>query len=317
MIAKGAAPVTRVLLLLLLCALLSACASRGGPPPMAAVPPTQSAVPAKPPASMGDGPPLDAYDLANVVEPVPKNEALARYGNHSPYTVLGQTYRVMPSRTGYVERGLASWYGRKFHGRLTSTREPYDMLTLTAAHKSLPLPSFARVTNLSNGLSLVVRINDRGPFVSNRIIDLSYAAAVKLGVKQTGTAMVEVRVIEPGINPDLGPRAAFMDTPVKPRRAAAVAPLAATMRPLGLPVNVIEPSIYLQVGAFSSRENADLQKRRLLSGSVFPAFVDQVVTASGPVHRVRVGPLQNVELVDEFSRDIEALGFESPQVVIQ
>jgi rare lipoprotein A len=294
----------------MICLALVACANRGGTQRAVAPGPKAPAI-AKPPADMGDGPPLEAYDLSNVVEPTPKNEALARYGNHSPYTVLGKTYRLLPSRNGYVERGIASWYGRKFHGQLTSTREPYDMLALTAAHKTLPLPSYARVTNLANGASLIVRINDRGPFKDNRIIDLSYAAAVKLGVKQTGTALVEVRVIVPGEYPDTGPA----DTRVLAAGPAGPSP---NPPPSVLPQEATsEPSIYLQVGAFSSRENAELLKRRLLSGSVFPAFVDQLDSAKGPIHRVRVGPLDTVELADELTDDIEALGLASPQIVIQ
>lgn len=292
----------------IICLTLMACAHRGGAPRLAAPGPKVPAL-VKPPADLGDGPPLEAYDLSSVVEPTPKNEALARYGNHSPYTVLGKTYRLLPSRSGYVERGVASWYGRKFHGQLTSTREPYDMLALTAAHKTLPLPSYARVTNLANGTSLIVRINDRGPFKDNRIIDLSYAAAVKLGVKQTGTALVEVRVIVPGENPDVG----------APRAVAA--PLRAGLPPVAPADSSVaairEPSIYLQVGAFSSRENAELLKRRLLGGSVFPTFVDQLDSANGPIHRVRVGPLETVELADELTHDIEALGLSAPQLVIQ
>jgi len=147
---------------------------------------------------VADGAPAVPADVANLPEPVPHAEPLSHYGNRSPYVVLGKTYTVLPSAAGYVERGVASWYGTKFDGRATSNFEPYDLYQFTAAHRTLPLPSYARVTNLDNGRSVIVRINDRGPFHEGRLIDLSYAAAVKLGVNAHGTANVEVRGIDPG-----------------------------------------------------------------------------------------------------------------------
>ena len=133
-----------------------------------------------------------------IPEPHVVDEPRSPVGNRSPYTVLGKQYHVMDRTRGYVERGTASYYGAKFHGRLTSNQEVYDMYAFTAAHKTLPLPSFARVTNLDNGKSVVVRVNDRGPFHEGRVIDLSYAAAVKLGIVARGTGRVEVRALAPG-----------------------------------------------------------------------------------------------------------------------
>lgn len=133
-----------------------------------------------------------------IPEPEVRHEPRSRYGNRSPYKVLGKSYTVLDQPHGYVERGQASYYGNKFHGRRTSNQEVYDMYAFTAAHRSLPLPSYARVTNLDNGKSVVVRVNDRGPFHSGRLIDLSYAAAVKLGYRERGTANVEVRALTPG-----------------------------------------------------------------------------------------------------------------------
>ncbi|HEV2608205.1 MAG TPA: septal ring lytic transglycosylase RlpA family protein [Xanthomonadaceae bacterium] len=147
---------------------------------------------------VADGAPDIPADVANLPEPVPHAEPLSHYGNRSKYVVLGKTYTVLPSAAGYVERGVASWYGTKFDGRATSNFEPYDLYQFTAAHRTLPLPSYARVTNLDNGRSVIVRVNDRGPFHDGRLIDLSYAAAVKLGVNAHGTANVEVRGIDPG-----------------------------------------------------------------------------------------------------------------------
>ena len=144
-----------------------------------------------------DGPPAHTpADLANLPDPVPRKEPKSARGNPRSYTVFGKTYRVMDSASGYQATGLASWYGSKFHGRATSSGEPFDMFTLTAAHRSLPLPTYLRVTNLRNGRSTVVRVNDRGPFHADRLIDLSYAGAVKLGFASHGTARVRVEVIE-------------------------------------------------------------------------------------------------------------------------
>ena len=137
-------------------------------------------------------------DVDCIAEPVVTHEPPSPVGNRSPYSVLGKKYEVMSRVDGYKEQGTASYYGKKFHGRLTSNREVYDMYAFTAAHKTLPLPSFARVTNLDNGKSVVVRVNDRGPFHEGRVIDLSYAAAVKLGIVARGTGRVEVRALAPG-----------------------------------------------------------------------------------------------------------------------
>src|SRR5258708_3803973 len=158
-----------------------------------------------------------APDLSKIPEPVPRAEPKSVYGNKSPYEVLGRTYAVLPNAQGYVERGIASWYGNKFHGYTTSNFEKYDMYAFTAAHKTLPLPSYARVTNLENGASVIVRINDRGPFAENRIIDLSYVAALKLGIWQKGTGMVEVRAIDAS-HPEL-PRTLRADAAREPVRA--------------------------------------------------------------------------------------------------
>ncbi|MBB5887106.1 septal ring lytic transglycosylase RlpA family protein [Xanthomonas sp. F1] len=142
-------------------------------------------------------------NVACIPEPLVTDEPRSAIGNRSPYMVLGREYVVIDDPHSYVERGTASYYGSKFHGRLTSNREVYDMYAFTAAHKTLPLPSFALVTNLDNGESVVVRINDRGPFHDDRLIDLSYAAAVKLGITGKGTGRVEVRGLTPADNGDL------------------------------------------------------------------------------------------------------------------
>jgi len=159
-----------------------------------------------------------------IPEPLVTDEPRSTVGNKSPYSVLGKSYRVLERTDNYVEQGLASYYGQKFHGRLTSNREVYDMYAFTAAHKTLPLPSFARVTNLDNGESITVRVNDRGPFHEGRVIDLSYAAAVRLGITQRGTGRVEVRALTPGSETDGDSRRARRE------RAAASVPAATPAR---------------------------------------------------------------------------------------
>ncbi len=240
---------------------------------------TQDSVPGGPPP-----------DLGKLPEPVPRVEPLALYGNKSPYTVLGQSYRVLPSARGYSERGIASFYGNKFHGYKTSSLEDYDMYAYTAASKTLPLPSYARVTNLENGKSVVVRVNDRGPFHENRVIDLSYVAAVKIGVWPKGTGLVEVR----GIDPTRG------DAELPPP------PVVTTTR----------PGIYLQVGAFSDVVNAERVAARLRQANFAPVHVMQVDINGRSVRRVRVGPLANVERADDVTVRIEDMGLPRPQVAV-
>ena len=160
-----------------------------------------------------------------IPEPHVVDEPRSPVGNRSPYTVLGKQYHVMDTPGGYVEQGTSSYYGAKFHGRRTSNQEVYDMYAFTAAHKTLPLPSFARVTNLDNGKSVVVRVNDRGPFHEGRVIDLSYAAAVKLGIVARGTGRVEVRALAPG---EAGSSARTATTTAASKRAGDPSPGATT-----------------------------------------------------------------------------------------
>jgi rare lipoprotein A len=161
-----------------------------------------------------DAAPGHEFDAHAVPDAVPRDEPRSRYGNKSPYMVFGKTYTVMDDATGFTERGVASWYGAKFHGAKTSSGEPYDMYAMSAAHKSLPLPSYARVTNLETGATVVVRVNDRGPFKDDRVMDLSYAAATRLGITAKGTGLVEIRVVGPGdvaaVPPD-GPTVTVID----------------------------------------------------------------------------------------------------------
>lgn len=235
---------------------------------------------------------------------VPRSEPLSAYGNPESYVVLGKRYFVMNSSHGYVEKGIASWYGKKFHGRRTSNGEKYDMHAMTAAHKGLPLPTYVQVTNLSNGRSAVVRVNDRGPFHQNRIIDLSYAAAQKLDMVTSGTALVEVRAVG--------------DSQVRPIPMVASAGNGAA----GPIVDWRDQShlrnrIYVQVGAFASRQNADQLLNRLLQARFTGVQILNFEEPEKPLHRVRIGPLHTVNATDDVVVRLEGLGFSEYQVVIE
>ena len=244
------------------------------------------------------GPSFPPGEVAKLVEPVPKDEPRSRYGNKSPYSVLGQNYRVLDSPVGYVERGISSWYGNKFHGYMTSSMEPYDMHLFSAAHKSLPLPSYARVTNLSNGKSVIVRVNDRGPFHENRLIDLSYAAAVRIGIWPKGTGLVQVEAIDP-------------DHPDRRPSSMSTATASATVMPAPG-----EARLYLQVGSFSSRDNAERVAAALKSARIEPVRIDTVNVNGNRIHRVRVGPLPGADSADALTPRVEQLGFGAPRVMV-
>lgn len=241
-----------------------------------------------------DGAPVDAPDIASLMEPTPRREPRARYGNHSPYTVLGREYRVMDDARGYVERGVASWYGTKFHGRATSTLEPYDMYAFTAAHKTLPLPTYASVTNLENGRSVIVRINDRGPFAHDRLIDLSYAAAVRLGVHVKGTAPVEVRALLPTGDDRREPPPTRLVT--APDEAAPA---------------------WVQVGSFASRENAERLAQQLRAALAEPVRVDEVAVGVSHMFRVRLGPFLRAAEALDLSGRVSAAGFGNPRILTE
>ncbi|WP_127478206.1 septal ring lytic transglycosylase RlpA family protein [Sulfurivermis fontis] len=255
-----------------------------------------------------DGGPSHSADLSHVPDPVPRAEPRSRYGNPDSYVVNGRRYTVRSSAAGYVERGIASWYGTKFHGRRTASGEIYDMHALTAAHTTLPLPTYVRVTNLNNGRSTVVRVNDRGPFHDNRLIDLSYAAASKLGIVETGTGLVEIRALTPG-EPAPPPVTVAQSAPAAVSSGANLGSAAATTAPVGL---------YLQVGAFVSRTNAEQLRSRLSSEPLPPIQVQQGADASNTlIYRVRIGPIASVDEADRLASRLAALGIGTPHVVIE
>jgi rare lipoprotein A len=203
----------------------------------------------------GDGPGANApADLDAIPDAVPRSEALHRYANR-PYVALGQTYKPRTVQGNYKERGIASWYGKKFHGQRTSSGETYDMYGMTAAHPTLPLPSYVRVTNLANQRSVIVRINDRGPFLHDRVIDLSYTAAYKLRIVDNGSAEVEIESLVPG-------EQISVPVPVEPVQSLplqAVVPVPVTSIPLDVPLTNAgaKDSFYLQLGAFRAQQGAD------------------------------------------------------------
>ncbi|HEV58629.1 MAG TPA: septal ring lytic transglycosylase RlpA family protein [Phycisphaerales bacterium] len=229
-----------------------------------------------------------------IPDAVPRSEPRSKYGNPTSYEVFGRRYYVMDSAAGYSERGIASWYGSKFHGRRTSSGEPYDMYQMTAAHKSLPLPTYVRVTNLRNGRSVIVKVNDRGPFHDNRIIDLSYAAATKLDILKEGTGLVEVTAIDPR-RPE----------PARPQLVSAPA--------AGAPSGA---DMYIQVGAFASRQNAELFQSRLNSHSLGQVTIQEGRGTGGVVYRVRIGPLAGVDAADRTVQGLERLGLDDFRIVV-
>jgi rare lipoprotein A len=273
---------------------------------------------------VADSIPDELPDLDCIEEPVVSDEPRSPIGNTSPYAVLGKKYRVLDNTAGYVERGTASYYGKKFHGRLTSNHEVYNMYAFTAAHKTLPLPSFARVTNLDNGKSVIVRINDRGPFHDGRVIDLSYAAAAKLGYIERGTARVEVRALTPN---DVIPPV-LADNPTPPALAESamdklvdglpqfvVAKADVPAGPSSQPATdaVLAPTALLQVGSYSSRENAQGALARLTTAGIANATLSDISGNGKPMWRLRVNTTDAE--IDALAGRIAALGFGLPQRV--
>ncbi|MDP1699126.1 MAG: septal ring lytic transglycosylase RlpA family protein [Xanthomonadaceae bacterium] len=285
--------------LALLILVLAAC---GSAPKRVAVPAGKDATSTTPAPSGGglyaphisDGGPPVPPDISAIPEPVPQAEPRSRYGNRSPYTVLGRSYQVLPSAIGYHERGTASWYGTKFHGRATSSLEPYDMYRFTAAHKSLPLPSYVRVTNLDNGRSVVVRVNDRGPFHGDRLIDLSYVAAVKLGVHIKGTAPVEVVALDPD---DLASEPLQSSNPAADTTVDPNAP------------------VYLQVGSFADHDNARRVHRRLRDSGIPDARIFRARVNGQSLWRVRAGPVTGFAAIQTLRQQLQAIGFPYPQLM--
>lgn len=285
---------------------LAACSSAPPAPrvnPITRLPPQTKPVP--PPDKMPafgsdefnrikDAYPESPPDVSQVPDAEPVPEPPARYGNKSPYTVLGETYVLLPSAKGYRESGKASWYGKKFHGLRTSSGERYDMYRMSAAHRTLPLPSYVRVTNLANGKSVIVKVNDRGPFHSERIMDLSYAAAARLDMLKAGTAYVRLEAIDPEEYQARNGR--------KTKSAAASEP-----PPPG------PARFYVQVGAFSESANAAALQSRLMDLVYAPVGIAN--SGSPAVNRVQIGPFFTRDDAEKVSQIIRENDLGTPIVV--
>jgi rare lipoprotein A len=270
------------------------------------IPASVSPVPgaASPSAAVEQPPAAEPPSPDAVPDVIPRAEPRSRNGNPPYYDVFGKRYYVMSSSVGYVERGVASWYGPGFHKVRTSIGEPYDMYGMTAAHTSLPLPTYVRVTNLQNGASVVVRVNDRGPFVGNRIIDLSYTAAAKLDMLRNGTAIVEVRSIEPPAATASVPTATMPTAIVRTPASAEIVPGPSVAAPIA-PAVVISKTFFVQAGAFSDPANAQRLAEKLRGGGYGTIFVRDDEIAGRRMFRVRIGPITGVA---EFDRIVAALG---------
>jgi len=237
-----------------------------------------------------DSAPKKKIDVETIPNAIPKKEPKSRYGNPKSYVVFGKRYYVMDSSKGYIEKGIASWYGTKFHGRRTSSCETYDMYAMTAAHKSLPLPTYVKVTNLSNDKFIVVKVNDRGPFHENRIIDLSYTAAIKLDIIQKGTGLVEVKAIDPEEPKE--------DNLVKDDK-----------------ISTQDTSFYIQVGTFSKLESAKILKQKLGSFGDNLIKISNVIVSGNTLYRVRIGPFTDTKLSDSIVSKLSDFGIFEHRIV--
>lgn len=239
-----------------------------------------------------DGPPNFYVDETRVPNAKPKPEPLAKYGNMRSYVVFGKRYYTMKSSNNYEAVGTASWYGTQFHTRNTSSGEPYNMLGMTAAHKTLPLPTYVEVTNLANHKTIIVKVNDRGPFESNRLIDLSYVAAKKLGMLGRGTTRVKIKAINPYT---YGKMPFFAEN----RHTHP-------FKPFTFSTNKHTSSFYLQVGAFRKKAHAEHLQKRLIALLATPVKVSK-----GKLYKVKIGPINDMSLAKRISYRLKSLGLSS------
>lgn len=242
-----------------------------------------------------DGAPAQSPDVSSIPDAVPRAEPRSRYGNPAFYDVLGKRYYVLDSSRGYVEKGIASWYGTKFNGKRTSSGETYDMNAMTAAHKTLPLPTYVEITSLESRKTVVVKVNDRGPFHENRIIDLSYAAAIKLGIAARGTGLVEVRAIDP-VHYAGSAKQALVESMTE----AADDSL----------------RFFIQVGAFSELPRAENLRDRLAVLGTRLVNISKAVILGKTLYRVRIGPLASIENADQIVTQLGSIGIDEHQIVI-
>lgn len=259
-----------------------------------------------------DGPPNFRVDASKIPDAVPKDEPLSKYGNYHRYVVWGKVYHTLPTSHGYEEQGIASWYGTKFYKHHTSNGERYDYLAMTAAHKTLPLPTYVQVTNLKNGRQVIVKVNDRGPFSGDRLIDLSYAAALKLGMVGHGTAYVDVKAIDPEEYAARGQK-------YEPIRIASNQPTHSHLHRhhhIGAPVVDLETasattqdsSLYIQVGVFKNLAYAEKLQSRLAKLTNSPVKISLL---KHHLYHVRIGPLKDLASANRLSQKLKTIGLTS------
>jgi len=276
---------TPTLLVLIVCAVLSACASSPSEPQV-------------------------VIDREAIITP-----ERTRAGNPPEYEIAGERYYVKDSSADYREHGVASWYGKDFHGRSTANGETYDMYGLSAAHKTLPIPTWVEVTHLDNGRRIIVRVNDRGPFVDGRIIDLSYGAARELDMIEAGTARVEVRALGVPVGGEPPRPEVFAENTIEPRRSGfSLISTAAAAEPG--PSDQPMQQVFAQVGAFSDQINAAQLVDKLRASGQRNVFVLSESVGSGQLHRVRIGPLADVAAYDDIRRDLISLGVRDSLLVV-
>ncbi|MFF7706207.1 septal ring lytic transglycosylase RlpA family protein [Pseudomonas sp. NPDC007930] len=281
-----------------------------------------------------DGAPWWDVDVSKIPDATPTLHTGAYKAN--PYTVLGKNYFPLSSSANYVATGTASWYGTKFHGQNTANGEVYDLYGMSAAHKTLPLPSYVKVTNLDNNRSVILRVNDRGPFYSDRIIDLSYAAAKKLGYAEIGTARVRVEGIDPvqwwaarGRPAPLMLKEPAVSTPPQPALTASAGTIEQYTPPPEQHAPAVQPvaidpkknasaqatGLYLQVGAFANPDAAELLRSKLGSMVTAPAFTSPVVRNQQTLYRVRLGPIASQNEAQQVQNTIRLANLGTPSMV--
>lgn len=291
---------SRIITIFALCLLLVACSS------------TKKVENAGRYAQEHDSAPETPKNVAHVPDAVPKHEPKSRYGNMDSYEVFGKRYYTKDHSKGYVAHGKASWYGTKFHGARTSSGETYDMYEMTAAHTTLPLPTYARVTNTDNGKSVIVKINDRGPFHGDRIIDLSYAAAARIGILQQGVGHVKVEAIDPHHHQP-APHVLAENKAVTPAPAAAKP--AAVQQKTATPTPATNSQWYLQLAAFVDKTYAEEMMDELETLIQEPLAIKQ--NGQDPLYRVQVGPFKDQQSAQDYQTQLAKLMVEKPMIVAQ
>lgn len=265
-----------------------------------------------------DGPPPYNVDVSKIPDATPKVEARSKYGNLPSYRVFGKTYHVLASSKNYEAQGTASWYGTKFHAQRTSSGERYNMLSMTAAHKTLPLPTYVQVTNLRNGKKIIVKVNDRGPFEGNRLIDLSYVAAKKLGMLGHGTAYVDVKAIDPTrYDKNTFDKPTHVQDFYLAQNGVRVPK---TSHKIHHPLHYAKNShhqksvLYLQVGAFKNKVLAENMKSRVGRVISSPIKVTQLADEKKLYH-VQIGPIKDVPTANHITKQLKAVGLSTHQTL--